>query len=339
MMPMNLDLIGDIHGELPALLRLLEALGHDHEGDREHPEGRIPVFLGDLIDRGARGVEVAELVARLVGEGRALCLMGNHEYNLVGWHLKEPRFEKAKKSNASTIEDVMNRPRRWAPVLDFFRSLPLSLEFPELRVVHACWHRESLEAIGDLLDHPTEDNPPVGEGVEGPAAWLWKHVRHHSPYSGTRRRRSLPGPLEGQDDPPHAVLIKGFEEPADPFVDNDGKRRERIRSIWWEGDHHAVLVDRPQVVGHYWNLPPVGEAFMPPFPSGHDSLRAWQQETLAAHPDLGGARLPLIGRREGAPDVVCVDFNGVTRATRKAACVGALRWPEREVVWALEHPA
>lgn len=38
--------------------------------------------------------------------------------------------------------------------------------------------------------------------------------------------------------------------------------------------------------------------------------------------------LPLIG------DVACVDFHGLTRASPDRACVGALRWPDRQIVWA-----
>ncbi|MDF1562303.1 MAG: metallophosphoesterase [Deltaproteobacteria bacterium] len=337
---MRLDLIGDVHGELPALRALLSSLGYDEA--LRHPEGRVPVFLGDLIDRGAHGLEVALLVAEAVAAGRALCLMGNHEYNLVGWHLKVPRFEKPKHSNEDTIADVKARAEAWRPVLELFRALPLSLELPDLRVVHACWHRESLEALGGRLDAPAGDNLPAGAQAGGVAAPLWEAVRHHSPFAATERRRDLPGPMNGQDDPPHAVLLKGFEEEApEPFTDNDGKVRHRIRSTWWLGDRSAVLDDRPQVVGHYWNLPPVGEgrpSFMPPHPSGHEALRRWQERTVAEHPELDGAPgrpFPRHGRRSGADDLVCVDFNGVTQTSDSVACVGALRWPEREVVWGL----
>ncbi|WP_034340739.1 metallophosphoesterase [Deinococcus misasensis] len=61
-------IIPDIHGSF----RLLEfALGV--AGDQPL------LFLGDLIDRGHQNVEVIEGVKRLVVEGRAVLLMGNHE--------------------------------------------------------------------------------------------------------------------------------------------------------------------------------------------------------------------------------------------------------------------
>jgi hypothetical protein len=31
-------------------------------------------------------------------------------------------------------------------------------------------------------------------------------------------------------------------------------------------------------------------------------------------------------------NMVCVDFQGITLASYRA-CIGALRWPEREIVW------
>lgn len=46
------DVIGDIHGELPALEKLGNALGYDVHNGWRHPHGRALVFLGDLVDRG-----------------------------------------------------------------------------------------------------------------------------------------------------------------------------------------------------------------------------------------------------------------------------------------------
>ena len=45
------DIIGDVHGCYDALRRLCEALGYD--ADFHHPEGRVLVFVGDLVEPGA----------------------------------------------------------------------------------------------------------------------------------------------------------------------------------------------------------------------------------------------------------------------------------------------
>ena len=59
-----IDFIGDVHGELEALQRLLAHLGYRPDGS--HAAGRHLVFLGDLVDRGPDSPAVALLVRELV---------------------------------------------------------------------------------------------------------------------------------------------------------------------------------------------------------------------------------------------------------------------------------
>jgi protein phosphatase len=86
------DIIGDIHGCLDELRELLAALGYqvtEAEGElgREYlvtpPEGRKTVFLGDLVDRGPRSLDVYRLVWGMVQAGTALCVPGNHDVKLL----------------------------------------------------------------------------------------------------------------------------------------------------------------------------------------------------------------------------------------------------------------
>jgi len=84
------DVIGDIHGCRSELETLLAQLGYalvrDDQGrpvDATHPEGRRPVFVGDLVDRGPDSPGVLRLVMGMVGNGNALCVPGNHESKLV----------------------------------------------------------------------------------------------------------------------------------------------------------------------------------------------------------------------------------------------------------------
>jgi serine/threonine protein phosphatase 1 len=71
--------VGDVHGRLDLLRRLLRTLGTDAAG-RTQSVARL-VFLGDLIDRGPHSRQVLELVRRLQRRNpeRILALAGNHE--------------------------------------------------------------------------------------------------------------------------------------------------------------------------------------------------------------------------------------------------------------------
>lgn len=80
------DIIGDVHGCYDELVALLQELGYVHsEGLWRHPEGRKPVFLGDLVDRGPKTPEVLQLVMSLVEAGLAWCVPGNHDVKLLKW--------------------------------------------------------------------------------------------------------------------------------------------------------------------------------------------------------------------------------------------------------------
>jgi hypothetical protein len=211
---------------------------------------------------------VAELVKQLVKARRGFCIMGNHEYNLVAWYARVPGYEKPKHSNRSATEDIGRNESRWRAVLEFFRTLPVAVELPELRLIHACWHRTSLEQVRAVLGQAICSVRPANA-----YQWLECHVVLRSPFDGTpplKHTRLLPG-LPGDTADlkaviPHEDLMKGFEVDApEPFTDNDGKERDRIRAVWWKSQRDQVLNDRPQVFGHYWNLSP-SRAGAAPFP-------------------------------------------------------------------------
>jgi serine/threonine protein phosphatase 1 len=74
--------IGDIHGRLDLLDRLLEQIAADEAG-RPGAE-TVLLFLGDLIDRGPSSAEVVERVRTLDRRGRRVVhLSGNHEEVLL----------------------------------------------------------------------------------------------------------------------------------------------------------------------------------------------------------------------------------------------------------------
>jgi len=265
-------------------------------------------------------------VRDLCVSGQALCLMGNHEFNLIE---KRHGRTSAKSSNGETIADMEARPRLWRPILEFFESLPLALELPDLRVTHATWNAGCIEELRPALREPSPDHLVAPE---------WAPLIHlHAPYHGGRLRPGVPehrfvdevcGP---QWERSIEILLKGHEmEAPGPFQDNDGTWRDKVRAQWWLDGHPEVPRDRRVVFGHYWNMPPIEgrhDALAPPHPSGHPKLRAWFDDNHAHVEPRGCVRVP------DHVKVVCIDYNGVTRAEGGRPCVGAYRYPDAEVVW------
>ena len=89
------DIIGDVHGccdELESCWPCsatrswrawIDGPALERGPTYAHPLGRKAVFLGDLVDRGPRILDVVRLVRNMVRHGSALCIPGNHDVKLV----------------------------------------------------------------------------------------------------------------------------------------------------------------------------------------------------------------------------------------------------------------
>jgi hypothetical protein len=328
-----LDIVGDVHGEIAALDDLLAVLGYDAHGD--HPAGRRLVFVGDLTDRGPDSIAVVERVAALVRDGRAQCIAGNHELNLLrqapkegnGWFMAVDHDKAGGKFHSCGTATQDQRER----IEQFFSGLPLALERPDLRVVHACWHGASIRALRDTAH----------SGIVAAFNGFAEDSRHRLEATGMMEQfacerrdyaRMLTDPharmpfLEGiaavdeakQLSNPVRVVTSGIERrTAEPFFAG-GKWRMVERVHWWREYEDAV----PVIFGHYWRRP---------------------------------AALPVPGRGHGGPDLFegtrinqwlgpkamayCVDFSVGRRflerergiAVGSGTRLGAVRWPEREL--------
>ncbi|MEK1907581.1 MAG: metallophosphoesterase [Pseudomonas sp.] len=151
------DLIGDVHGCAHTLQRLLEQLGyHRQAGVWRHPQRQV-LFLGDIIDRGPRIREALHLVHDMVAAGAAHCIMGNHEYNALGWHTPAPEGSsrqfvrehspRHERLLQQTFRQFEQHPHDWQDFLAWFQQLPLFIDAGRFRMVHACWDVELIAAL------------------------------------------------------------------------------------------------------------------------------------------------------------------------------------------------
>jgi Calcineurin-like phosphoesterase len=75
--------VGDVHGHLDTLVRLLRDAGLVDRKLRWSGRDARLWLLGDLVDRGPDGIGAIDLVMRLEQEGDVRCLLGNHEALLL----------------------------------------------------------------------------------------------------------------------------------------------------------------------------------------------------------------------------------------------------------------
>ena len=81
------DIIGDVHGQYDVLCRLLTRLDYQPCPTQGfiHPYRKL-IFVGDLIDYGPQQKQTLALLRKLLTQGTAQAVMGNHEFNLVGFN-------------------------------------------------------------------------------------------------------------------------------------------------------------------------------------------------------------------------------------------------------------
>lgn len=151
------DLIGDVHGCAHTLERLLDALGYKRQGGVWRHAQRQALFLGDIIDRGPRIREALHIVHDMVDAGQARCIMGNHEYNALGWNtpaLPESGKQFVREHTPrhgrliyETLTQFEQHPGDWHDFLEWFYELPLFLDAGRFRLVHACWDPRLIEPL------------------------------------------------------------------------------------------------------------------------------------------------------------------------------------------------
>jgi hypothetical protein len=158
------DIIGDVHGCANTLKKLLLKLGYIEEGELFWHPHRQAIFLGDIVDRGPHIREALHLVKNMVDAGAAQCILGNHEINALcyttlappnsGQRYVRPHTPRHNRLIAETLEQFAGYPEEWRCFLDWFKTLPLFLELPGFRVVHACWDQKLISEYKRRYDTP-----------------------------------------------------------------------------------------------------------------------------------------------------------------------------------------
>jgi protein phosphatase len=191
--PGPFDIVGDVHGCGDELIALLDRLSYvvDEESVVRHPEGRRLVFVGDLVDRGPRVVEVLRLAMASVAAGAAMCVPGNHDDKLLR-RLRGRPVHVAHGMERSLAQLAQAPAGFTTRVADFAESLPshLVLDGWRLVVAHAGMRRDLQgrdsrrvrdyalygETTGELDAHGLPVRLDWAASYDGPALVVYGHT-------------------------------------------------------------------------------------------------------------------------------------------------------------------
>lgn len=210
------DIIGDVHGCATKLEALLVELGYQKAGgtgEYRHPD-RQAVFVGDLIDRGDEQLQVLRIVKSMVDAGSAKIVMGNHEFNALAYDTEWPpgsgtflrrNTEKNTNQHQAFLDQVTGEDRR--RYLKWFTTIPMWLDLGGVRVIHACWHEDSMRLVEkkcgssapfrevNHLVAASDENDPLFQAIEtllkGPRS-AWSSTTN--PNTTTRTATRAPAP-------------------------------------------------------------------------------------------------------------------------------------------------
>jgi hypothetical protein len=327
----KLDIIGDVHGEYEALCNLIVALGYDMDGN--HPEGRKLVFVGDLCDRGPDSPNVIKLVKNLVEKGNAQCILGNHEINLLqlkakdgaGWYFDE---REKKDKNYEPFERVDESEKEM--IYQFLVNLPLALENDELRIVHATWDNEKIEAIkkiaiGQVAKYYWQLENEIDESITSSGLLAAYNAEQEQwgeeqadpdgklPFLYATAKYNIAHQMNN----PLRVLTSGVEQQCEVPFYASGKWRFVERHTWWN-DYQD---DKAVIVGHFWR-------------------RFIQEENESSVETNVFEDIEPVSWHGVKNNVFCVDYSVGGRFKERNAGIDpgentklvAMRWPERELV-------
>lgn len=258
-----IDFIGDIHGHTDKLKSLLQKLGYEcRNGTYSHTERKV-LFVGDYIDRGPKILETLYLVRRMVDDGNAIALMGNHEYNAICFHFEEREGGHLRKheikniiQHYETLNQFQNKQKEYEEYIDWFKTLPLFYETDNFRAIHACWDNKNLEFLKTQLKKDR----------------LTENLIYQSVIKDSALNNAINQSLKGKEIKMPAGLF---------FTDKDRTKRSEIRIKWWEdpsvtnykkisvesidnlpesnvdlsllsNSDYYIEKDKPVFFGHYW---------------------------------------------------------------------------------------
>ncbi len=219
------DIIGDVHGHADQLRNLLLKMGYKPVEDYYSHSSRKAIFVGDFINRGPKIRETIKLIRKMVENDAAFAILGNHVLYAVLYYLRDTegkyykkRIPKYQLQINQTLAEFVSYKDEFKSHLKWMRTLPMFLDFGEIRVVHACWDNENIKELQQKLTGPK----------------LSKSILREIALNGTEFSARFWETCKGID----------FQLPKDFLIfDDEGRPHRSFRMKWWESPEGKTFKD------------------------------------------------------------------------------------------------
>ena len=275
------DIIGDIHGHANTLEVLLQKLGYSNQNNFYSHKNRKAIFVGDFIDRGPRVRKTLQIVRAMLKNNTAMSVMGNHEFNAICYHTKgeknnflRPHSKKNYKQHETTLIDFQKKQDELKYYIDWFKKLPIFIDLPNIRIVHASWDFKMIEYLRKILPN----NIMTDEFLESAV------------MDDTLQFLAIENVLKGKE----IALPENIF-----YTDKDGHKRKKIRIRWWEKhkdySYKKLIVNEP--------------ADIPDIQVKKSALAGWEPYSDTCKPVFFGHYWRLGKPTIFRDNVCCVDYS------------------------------
>jgi hypothetical protein len=239
----------------------------------------------------------------MINDGAALSVMGNHEFNAIAWFTLDPNdhsrylreHSEKHRGQHEAFLDAFEGADDYAETIEWFRTLPLWLDLPGLRVVHACWDDKLIEFLRGRY-------PKLNQ-------YLDDELLVRASTRGSEEFEAVETLLKGRE----IELPRGQS-----FPDKDNNLRHHIRMKWWDATAKTYV---ETFLG-----PDAALTHIPDDPIDADHLIQYSHEdppVFVGHYWMDAEPTIL------APNVACLDYSVASKSGGKLV---AYRWDGEQML-------
>ena len=210
-------------------------------------------------------------------------------------------------------------------LLSFFATLPVVLQNDKLAIVHAAYHKPSLDRLQTFKWDSSDTRAPISQAHDHFRDIILKDIDK----KGVRDEVEIDLTLQNEN--PVKVLTTGLEERTEVPFFAGGRLRTVGRAAWW--DAPDLQLERLVIIGHYWrrDLDRVDARVHQTYPKGFEPTGGNMFPNYKVNQLLGTSK-----------SVMCVDYACGVRYEERAlglpdgslgTSLAALRYPEKTLAF------